>query len=207
VNKRPASDQDINTTLSKKQLIRSFFNTPGSGSKSRADGLCFYRCILHKMHGALEQENFPALDLDYLQGQDDIVISKIDLFRRGVAKALLHISQDVNDQESRNMWAMIEGILRDPRRPVDFDQWHQRMMVSVKELQARGGQDHWADDLTVEVTPIVFAMMGHHIELQIYRPNGSVSSIRSTVPMGDVNPTIIRLSYDGVHYDLHYDHL
>lgn len=76
-------------------------------------------------------------------------------------------------------------------------------MVKLKADLVTAGKDHrlaWADDLTVAMTPMMFAFMDINVRLSIKQPERDPQIISSGIDMDDT--TTISLYFKNGHYDL-----
>ena len=165
--------------------------------KASADGLCYYRCLLHCVSAFVPE--IPQ-GLNYLRGNDMEVLQAVDKFRKLYSMLLDYLARDKTD----DIWMRVNVLLGR-----DLVAWKQRMCTKVSTLRhliSNGDiepEDIWADELTVEMTPLLFAHAhGLNLHLHIHRqdqqPLFLSSKVAENKPM-----VIVELQYENNnHYNV-----
>jgi hypothetical protein len=225
-NKRTTSSEldQSNSTLLKKQRRAQWCNSRIQEARARSstiqeraaksDGLCFYRCLLEKVHVSLGEFWKPDGNESYLQG--DAVVETIDEYREFFANVVI---PDL-DNKASYLWSVLERLyLREDSETMDM--WVQRVksivhnwanLMKTPSSQLADHRDRYASDFTVHATPYIVEkyMPPAKVCLNIYfeKPFFDGQGIlhkrceQYGDTTGDDKVTKIHLYYTGLHYNL-----
>jgi hypothetical protein len=172
----------------------------GRVTRVRADGLCFYRCVLESMRVKLQL----CERLNFTDGDGEREIAAIDTLRRDYVGFLDHLRK-TEDEDWEDVKIVAQHL--EPGRTLEelLGEWRTRMSTPARVLQVEGKRGEWADELVFALTPRMFKAMGFDMDLRIGHWVGAPPAQAQT---SDADHTIwlqyqLDANREGLHFDLY----